>query len=940
MLNKYYEQYGCVGVLPPRAYYVPFSNGKQGARREQSDEFISLCGEWKLDAYETIMDVEDDFYAKEPQDVVPVPLCLQTLGYDYMQYTNANYPFPFNPPYTSNRNPAFHYRKTFVISDAKREYFLNFEGVDSCFYLYVNDEFVGFSQITHRVSEFDVTPFVKEGENKLDVLVLKWCAGSYLEDQDKLRFTGIFRDVYILSRPVGHITDYHIVAGEDGVLKFTLVKGAEALVKFGRKTQKVTEGKTIKFVKNNPRLWSAETPYLYDLYIFAAGETIKEEVGFRSIRIEDRTFLFNSRPVKLLGVNRHDNNPFTGATVTYENMVEDLALMKKLNINCIRTSHYPSMPEFYRLCDKFGFYVVSESDVEGHGVACKNPKGYGEFEYSEFGKHGEMYEPYVMRQQCNILVNFNRPCVTMWSFGNETGYGYVIDRAVRYMRTLDDTRLIHYERINNVRDLDPELYHTDAVDMANRMYPSFERITSEYLDDPDEFRPYFLCEYAHSMGNGPGDIYPYADYFFSDKRFMGGCIWEWADHGTAVEGKRSYRYGGDFGETLHDSNFCMDGLVTADRKLKAGSLEAKKAYQPLVFSIENGALKAESRNFFATLTGTLKLVYKNKGEVVKTQSLSVAIGPRESMKLEIDDYQTLIVSFDVGKETVAFEGFNKPVSFASPLTGKASLAESGRYVEIKAGKTNFRLDKATGEIVSVSKDGKEFGALRLNIYRAPTDNDRNINNKWKQYRLHYARSQAREVVAEDNVVTVKGNMSTIEFEPFVRYELRYSFYDDAVKVEMDYAVNNVYDQIPRIGFTMKTGKEFDRMTYYGYPSDSYKDIHHFAPKDMYEERVKDSFFPYDKPQESGSHYDCSYACVKSKDHAVSAEGDGFCFAAIPYSDEELRTKAHFDELKSDGTYIHFDFFMQGIGSNSCGPQLAKESQIPQRGFNSFTVRVK
>ncbi len=970
MLKKYYEQYDCVGVLPTRNYYVPFSTSPIGKNREESEKFTSLNGEWKIKAYETIHDVPDDFYTQELESVIDVPSCVQTRGYDYNQYTNVNFPFPYNPPFTNNINPAFHYSREFnVVMDGEKKY-LNFEGVDSCFYLYINGKFVGFSQISHRISEFDITDFVVDGVNRMDVLVLKWCAGSYLEDQDKLRYTGIFRDVYILSRPVGHIVDYHITADMNGVLAFTLNRGDEATIKFEGKTLAVKQGKTVKINIKNVKLWSAEKPYLYNLIIEAKGEIILERVGFKSVWRDGNIAYFNGEKIKLLGVNRHDNHPYNGQTVTREDMIKDLKLMKFLNINCIRTSHYQSCPEFYQLCDEYGFYVVSESDLEGHGACSKKIGGNGEKEYSEIAYSGEFYQPSAQRQEVNILAHFNRASIIMWSLGNETGFGPVYDRVLRYMRSLDNTRLIHYERINNARYIDwgkdhtdmayidiNDLYYTDAVDMANRMYPSSDRIVNEYIKDKKEFRPYFLCEYAHAMGNAPGDIYYYINWFYDNDWFMGGCIWEWADHGLYVDGKKSIRYGGDFGERHHDSNFCCDGLVSADRQLKPGSYEAKKAYQPVAFKENDGVLTVKNRNFFADIVGELELIYKNNGKLVKKEKLTVALEPQSEIKLAIKEYQTLIAKVIVDGNELAFESFNKPTSFETELSGNAEFTEKGRYVYVKAGQTTFTFDKAKGEISEIEKDGELLGGMKLTLFRAPTDNDRNIKNHWNNWGLDKAHFEPREVNIIGNKIEAIGHIATIVILPIAECKLIYEFKNDSVKVDIDYKISDHYCRfaansielvekekwvcdIPRIGFEMKESKAFKDIEFYGYGAGSYSDLHHFSVKDVLKEKVKETYYHFVKPQEGGAHYDCSFAEIKSKSRVIRIEGEAFSFNAKPYSDKELASKMHDDELVSDGTYINIDYFMEGIGSNSCGPLPTVENYIPQQAKKSITLIIK
>ena len=972
MLKKYYEQLDCVGVLPTRNYYIPFSSCPKDKLREQSERFTSLNGQWKIKAYETIHDVADDFYNDELEKTIVVPSCVQTKGYDYNQYTNVNFPFPYNPPYTNNVNPAFHFSKEVEIRKDGEKKYINFEGVDSCFYLYVNGAFVGFSQISHRISEFDITEYIVDGINKIDVLVLKWCAGSYFDDQDKLRFTGIFRDVYLLSRPQNHIVDYHLNADMDGVLTFTLNKGADATVKFGKKIVVVKEGETVKFKKNNPVLWSAETPKLYDLFIECNGEQILEKVGFRTIWREGNVVYFNGKKIKLLGVNRHDNHPYDGHTVSREDIIKDLKLMKFLNINCIRTSHYQSTPEFYELCDAYGFYVISESDLEGHGSASKSIKDGrdGEKEYSELAHTGEYYMASAQRQEVNILAHYNRPSVIMWSLGNETGYGPILERTLRYMRTLDNTRLMHYERINNARyvgwgreqddmayiDIN-DMYYTDAVDLANRMYPSSDRIVREYLEDEKEFRPYFLCEYSHCMGNGPGDVFYYSEWFFENDWFLGGCLWEWADHGLYVEGKKSIRYGGDFGERHHDSNFCCDGIVSADRELKAGSFEVKKSYQSVVFSEKDGELCAKNRNFFAPVVGTLTLLYKDKGVVVKEETIGVAIEPQSEIKIKIEDYQTLIVRIEKDGDEVAFESFNKPTSFETEKVGAPKVEEGGRYCIVNANETTFAFDKATGMICDIVKDGQSLGGMNLTLYRAPTDNDRNVKNFWNSWRLQKARFEPREIKVENNKIVAKGKISSIVICPFADCTFEYEFFNDSVKIGIDYKISehfgSVYAnsvklqekeemacEIPRIGFEMKEDKSFKDIEFYGYRAGSYMDLHHFSEKDVIKEKVKDSYYHYVKPQESGSHYDCSFAEIKSDSRTIRVEGDSFSFSAIPYSINELATKMHDDELVSDGTYICIDYFMEGIGTNSCGPKPAVENRVPFEAKKSITLIIK
>ena len=370
MLNTYYNQDKTVNTEALRAYYVPFGAEQERGAREESSRFLSLNGTWSIRAYESPLDA-DGFWEGEGEDKIPVPSCVQYFGYDYFQYTNISYPFPYDPPVIPQKNPCFHYSRRIELQRAEGErLYMVFEGVDSCFYLYVNGHFVGFSQGSHRISEFDITPYAENGENKVDVLVLKWCYGSYLEDQDKWRFTGIFRDVYCLRRPEGHITDYKIetyINGSDGELVFENRSPLPIELYLCGESRVAEVGERVSFLIKNARLWSAEAPYLYTLRLSAKGEVIYEQVGIRTAEVKDGLFLVNGKPIKLYGVNRHDFHPERGAAVTYEDMKRDILLMKSLNVNALRTSHYPASPLLYELCDEYGLYVMSESDVETHG---------------------------------------------------------------------------------------------------------------------------------------------------------------------------------------------------------------------------------------------------------------------------------------------------------------------------------------------------------------------------------------------------------------------------------------------------------------------------------------------------------------------------------------------------------------------------------------------
>ena len=575
--RKEYEKLEKIGVEKARSYYVPFAEHQAFAfkhkiiDRTKSERFIPLDGTWFIKEHDCPENVE---IGEKLTKKIPVPACVQMHGYDQIQYINCRFPFPCIPPYVPKKNPTYHYRRTFSIKDTDWKYYLNFEGVDSAFYLYVNKRFVGYSQISHNTSEFDVSPFLQKGENTLDVVVLKWCASSYLECQDKFRFTGIFRSVYLLKRPKEHITDYKIDTDMVGAFGQISVKNEGEIamtISLGRKTKTVSAGESVCFEIPNAKWWTAENPKLYDVVLRANGEKILERVGIRTSRIENGVYKINGVHTKLKGVNRHESHPERGATVTVEDTVKDLKLMKWANVNAIRTSHYPDMPEFYLLCDAYGFYVMDEADVESHGFATQDGD-YNWVAWQEFAKNGGYDDGVTMRVAEMVERDKNRTSVVIWSLGNESNYGRAFYGGADYVHARD-SRPVQYESLWEMPDKTE--YYTNRVDMASRMYPPLE-FFDVYLADEKETRPLVLCEYSHAMGNSNGDLNDYWNLINANDRFVGAFVWEWCDH--AVKTDKGFLYGGDFGESEHDGNFCVDGLVTPDRKVKTNLLEMRAVY--------------------------------------------------------------------------------------------------------------------------------------------------------------------------------------------------------------------------------------------------------------------------------------------------------------------------------------------------------------------------
>ena len=684
LIPKYFEDLSVLhlNTMPNRAYYIPASKqlANPATDRTDSDRFVSLNGQWQFRYFESIYDMKEAFYEEgydtKSFDTVAVPGVWQNYGYDRHQYTNIRYPFPMDPPYIPYENPCGAYVHTFTYykDGVAPKAFLNFEGVDSCFYVWLNGTFVGYSQVSHSTSEFDVTEYLKEGNNSLAVLVLKWCDGSYMEDQDKFRMSGIFRDVYLLRRPEEGVFDYFVKALPSGDYKsgnvdisFTYQnQPVDTAVKLlDAQGQLVTEGKVVDgkivFQIEEACLWNAENPYLYTLVIETEGEVITDYVGIREIHTEKGVIYINGVKVKFHGTNRHDSDPVTGFTISMEQMQKDLTVMKRHNINGIRTSHYPNAPWAYLLYDRLGFYVIDEADNESHGPNGiyfkpgttweENAAGWGD----AIADNPEYTESTVDRTMRCVERDKNRPSVVIWSMGNECGYGCTFEEALRWTKAFDPTRLTHLESARYVRDTHDFDYSN--LDTYSRMYPSVDEMR-EYIEK-DGRKPLLLCEYCHAMGNGPGDLEDYFKIIHEYDCACGGFIWEWCDHaidmGKAINGKKVYAYGGDHDEYPHDDNFCMDGLVYPDRTPHTGLLEFKNVHRParvVAFNQAKQELTLHNYMDFVNLKDYVTVQYE-----VSCDGATVGCGSINAADLDIP----------------AHEEKSVPISFAVPQKGKCFL---------------------------------------------------------------------------------------------------------------------------------------------------------------------------------------------------------------------------------------------------------------------------
>ena len=681
-IEKYYEDPKTlhVGTLENRPYYVP-------ERASGEERTVLLSGaDWQFAYYPCVREVPEEFtgeaFTSGAFTAMEVPSCWQMKGYDQKQYTNVRFPIPYDPPYVPDQNPCGAYTKDFELPEEAlaERCFLYFEGVDYCFYVWVNGQFTGYSQVSHSPSEFEITDKVHAGKNRLSVLVLKWCDGTYLEDQDKFRYSGIFRDVWLIRRPQEFLFDYTVTTPVDlkaGTARvdilFDCIFGDPAITTQlldaeGKEVgtlvqdQEVEEG--ISYLLENPILWNAERPYLYTLVIRTtcgqnadqAGDTndgtvadnaqnieiIRQKVGVRQISIENKVVKLNGEQIKFLGVNRHDSDPVTGAVVSREHALKDLRIMKEHNVNAIRTSHYPNAPWFPGLCDEYGFYLIGETDLETHGVEQLRVPGEAD-NIGAISQEPMWMESYLDRQQRNVIRDKNHACILIWSLGNESGYGPCMEEAGRWVKQYDPTRLLHYE--GSVHTTAGYQNDVSMLDFMSRMYPSTQWCT-EYCENEANDKPLILCEYVHAMGNGPGDIEDYQKLIDKYDNFCGGFVWEWCDHATyegiAPDGRAIYHYGGDAGEFPHDGNFCMDGLVYPDRRPHTGLKELKQCRRPVraCADLENGRIFIENRLDFLNLEDAVEICYEvtcDLEEAVSGKLGDISCAPHQKVSVPLPE---------------------------------------------------------------------------------------------------------------------------------------------------------------------------------------------------------------------------------------------------------------------------------------------------------------
>ncbi len=986
----------------PRAYFIPFADEKtaeneitlSGCGRTASKYFSSLSGEWDfkwLPSVDAIRDIDAEFATLNEK--ITVPSCWQVqngMKYDVPQYTNINYPFPCDPPYIPDDVPCGLYARTFTVTEDQlsgKKVYIDFDGVDSAFYLYINGEFVGYSQVSHSTSEFNITGLLKVGENSIRVIVTKWCDGSYLEDQDKWRMSGIFRDTYLLFRDDEHIKDVFINTDVNddmasGCLRIELDKPSTLSVKHrlvSPNGDTVSEGVCENITSvglSELTLWNEDEPKLYTLFLYAGNEVICFKVGFRRIDIVNRTILLNGKKFKSKGVNRHDSHPVKGYAVSYEDMLNDLLIMKRNNVNMVRTSHYPNDPRMVGLCDLLGIYTCDEADLETHGMQMVGKWG-------ELTDSDEWTESYLDRAERLLERDKNHASVIMWSVGNESWVGKNHERMSEYFKRRDPSRLVHSE--DGSRKAKEKLISEDPsvsaegycryVDVESHMYQSPEECVKLYAENPNMPHPLYLCEYCHAMGNGPGDLGAYWKAFWEHDSLFGGCVWEYCDHSVAVtlpDGRIKYTYGGDFGEEPHDGNFCVDGLVYPDRRESSGMKELKQALLPAEFCSvdpENGKFSVVSRRFFADLGEAFDIHWylENNGEVTKQGTVSVSAEPWQTVTFDTDIRKEDIV----GASYVTFELIYKNDTEWSKKGDSAGFRQiclsDGRYkpecvnsaespivserdgdiLTVSAGAVSYGFDMHAGKLVSVKKQGREMlnAPAEFSVWRAPIDNEMVVKNTWynKKYDKlkHGCRGTSSELSEKKAVINAVTVLAPNSKEPCLTVESRYTVTPDG-KLSVCSKVKTAEDKpfLPRFGMDLTLNEGFENIRYFGYGAedgsgDSYCDKRLSSRKSLFKTTVTDNYEHPVRPQESGNHFGTEYVKLTDKNGggiAVTSEKN-FEFNALHYSNEQLTAVGHDCDLAASPlTYLSVNYKSSGIGSNSCGPELAPEWKLSENEF--------
>lgn len=981
---KTWENHQIDGInrMPARAHFLTFPSKEKALlnNNRYTHAFKNLNGVWKfmfLDAPEYSPEgfFNSDFDVTKMDDIT-VPGNWQLQGYGKMHYSDLWYNFPINPPYVPTENPTGIYKRTFFVEESYRDkkIIIRFCGVDSAYHLWINGKEVGYSKVARNESEFDITDLIRVGEeNDVTVRVYQWSDGTYLEDQDMWWESGIFRDVELIGVPKDGINDYKVIADLDdeyknGIFKveaflrttkevnvtFELVDAGENTV--FTKTVVAKEGKAcIDEVIADVNHWTAETPYLYKLFMTVEDdgqiiEVIPQNVGFRNIRLNGETFLVNGVAIKFKGVNRHDYSPQNGRVVSREEIEKDIILMKQFNINAIRTSHYPNSYYLYDLCDEYGMYLIAETDLECHGFELT-----GDYKWITDDPSWEL--AYVSRMTRMIERDKNHPAIIFWSLGNESAFGCNFRKMTDVAHEMDPTRLVHYEG-----DFDVE-----SADVYSTMYTWIENPKKPYLMKDiieKSKKPHVHCEYCHAMGNGPGNLKDYQDLVYAHDKLQGGFVWEWFDHGIesfTESGEKYYRYGGDFGDDPSNKDFCIDGLIMPDRTPSPGLYEYKKVIEPITTTavdIQKGIINLLSRYDFANLD-RFNLVYKVMEDDVILQTGFMAVPSIEArankditlpydlsaIKVKPGAHYYVNISYQLREDTrYASSGHELATAqFELPLYKEGIVIRPEGILNVEKEHTtlhvkgaNFSLDfnLVNGNLMNIVRDGMQVLSKgpRLTLWRAPISNDMEIIDKLKKvYFLHLEHEVVMNIDyhMEGNILKVEVDTINSTTNSAWHFKTKYVYTvcpsgDILIDVEGTPSgrVDLAPDMLPRIGVSMHLDKSMEHVRYFGMgPGENYADSKEAAQMGLYANTVDGLFTNYVIPQENGNHMGCKWVSMtndRGMGLLASTEGD-FNFSASWYEDKDLDDAKHTcDLVKRDYIVFNVDYKQNALGTNSCG----------------------
>lgn len=965
-------------TMPPRAYYVPYRSLEEAQAHPEhflAQAVTGLNGQWGFTYYADV----HAFPERAWQDgeaplttTIPVPSSWQNQGYDHHQYTDVDYPIAYDPPLVPQVNPAGYYQRQFEANPvAGRRYELHFEGVDSSFYVWVNRRYVGFDRVSHADSAFDVTDYLQAGVNTVSVLVVKWSLGTYFEDQDKFRLSGIFRDVYLLERLPDALGDVVVQTDYDaelGVLTLAAKTGPAASYTLYTPDWQVLAcgqwGDAAVTVAAEVAPWNAEQPNLYPLVVEASGEFLRFDLGFRRFAISEAgEFLVNGQAVTLCGVNLHDSDPVKGAAVTLADFERDLALMKRGHFNAIRTSHYPKAPEVYALCDRMGFYVMSEADVETHGTESL----YGAGDSNLLADDATYTAEIVGRVTRMVVANRNFSSIFSWSMGNESGWGVNFEHALAETKRLDPARLRHYEGLC-MATLDPAVVFAHA-DLISGMYWSQQRLEAQLTSHPTA--PFVLCEYAHSMGNGPGDLAMYDRLMRRYPNFIGGFVWEWCDHGMllpeSTEANPKYGYGGDFGDEVNFGNFCMDGLVDPDRRLHTGFKEFQTLHLPIrLDNATTSSITLTNRMDFTEASTRYQGFYRfsQDGVAGAWQPLALQLVSHETKTFSLPPLTSAagVITLEWSLGAVGAlapdpeEALQQRVIVDQPpvlpvldASQPLAVSQTEQAVTVTGADFAYRFDRLSGNWAQLTYHQQALlkAPMTWQMWRAPIDNDRNVRQAWEEAGYRDAQPQ---VVASS--VSTTATCVTIDAEVAMLVPVRQRLLtikvqwqvSGAGQLQAHVAVKKGIGELPdlpRFGWQWCLPDGQVTAEYFGHgPEECYRDKHYASHLGRFTTTAKANYEPYLYPQENGSHVDTRWLTLHLPQAELSVVASpSFSFSLLPFTTSQLTEAAHRFELPATAANtLAIDYAQAGIGSNSCGPQLPEAMRFSAREF-SFDLAI-